>query len=144
MVNFLSIYLNIYNVCVPDEWKKCSKKKKSEFWWTEVQSCVLFVFITAWNVSISWPQVYDYWLNDMYLNNRLALPVNSSPVMVFPQQNFRAPIDSLRYKILHNRCNRQWKRVCTGFWQIYTKLPSMNTIVWACICQILESASHFL
>ncbi|KAK5854063.1 hypothetical protein PBY51_015165 [Eleginops maclovinus] len=41
--------------------------------------------------------VYEYWLNDMYLNNRLALPVNSSPVMVFPQQHFRAPIDSLRF-----------------------------------------------
>ncbi|KAM7408667.1 hypothetical protein PAMA_002407 [Pampus argenteus] len=40
--------------------------------------------------------VYDYWLNDMYLNNRLALPVNSSPVMVFPQQHFRAPIDCSR------------------------------------------------
>ncbi|XP_023119713.2 choline O-acetyltransferase [Amphiprion ocellaris] len=41
--------------------------------------------------------VYSYWLNDMYLNNRLALPVNSSPAMVFPNQNFRAPIDSLRF-----------------------------------------------
>ncbi|XP_011482737.1 choline O-acetyltransferase isoform X1 [Oryzias latipes] len=41
--------------------------------------------------------VFDYWLNDMYLNNRVALPVNSSPVMVFPQQNFRAPIDSLKF-----------------------------------------------
>ncbi|KAM3606652.1 uncharacterized protein V6R79_020638 [Siganus canaliculatus] len=41
--------------------------------------------------------VYEYWLNDMYLNNRLALPVNSSPAMVFPPQNFRAPIDSLRF-----------------------------------------------
>ncbi|KAF3842047.1 hypothetical protein F7725_023998 [Dissostichus mawsoni] len=41
--------------------------------------------------------VYEYWMNDMYLNNRLALPVNSSPVMVFPQQHFRAPIDSLRF-----------------------------------------------
>ncbi|XP_063347457.1 choline O-acetyltransferase [Pelmatolapia mariae] len=41
--------------------------------------------------------VYDYWLNDMYLNNKLALPVNSSPAMVFPQQNFKAPIDSLRF-----------------------------------------------
>ncbi|XP_029691443.1 choline O-acetyltransferase [Takifugu rubripes] len=45
--------------------------------------------------SVNW--VYDYWLNDMYLNNRLALPVNSSPVMVFPQQNFRAQIDPLRF-----------------------------------------------
>uniref|UniRef100_A0A8C5HHY0 Choline O-acetyltransferase n=1 Tax=Gouania willdenowi TaxID=441366 RepID=A0A8C5HHY0_GOUWI len=41
--------------------------------------------------------VYDYWLNDMYLNNRMALPVNSSPAIVFPQQSFRAPIDSLRF-----------------------------------------------
>ncbi|XP_056291596.1 choline O-acetyltransferase-like [Pseudoliparis swirei] len=41
--------------------------------------------------------VYDYWLNEMYLNNRLALPVNSSSVMVFPQQHFKAPIDSLRF-----------------------------------------------
>ncbi|XP_068424085.1 choline O-acetyltransferase [Clinocottus analis] len=41
--------------------------------------------------------VYDYWLKDMYLNNRMALPVNSSPVMVFPQQHFKAPIDSLRF-----------------------------------------------
>ena len=44
-------------------------------------------------------QVYDYWLNDMYLANRMALPINSSPVMVFPPQHFRAPIDSLRYQL---------------------------------------------
>lgn len=42
-------------------------------------------------------QVYDYWLEDMYLNNRLALPVNSSPVMVFPKQTFRDHKDALRY-----------------------------------------------
>uniref|UniRef100_A0A3Q3WSE7 Choline O-acetyltransferase n=1 Tax=Mola mola TaxID=94237 RepID=A0A3Q3WSE7_MOLML len=41
--------------------------------------------------------VHDYWLEDMYLNNRLALPVNSSPVMVFPQQNFRDHKDALRF-----------------------------------------------
>ncbi|XP_068162148.1 choline O-acetyltransferase-like isoform X2 [Antennarius striatus] len=41
--------------------------------------------------------VYDYWLEDMYLNNRLALPVNSSPVMVFPKQNFRDHKDALRF-----------------------------------------------
>ena len=42
-------------------------------------------------------QVYDYWLEDMYLNNRLALPVNSSPAMVFPKQAFRDQKDALRY-----------------------------------------------
>ncbi|XP_029954271.1 choline O-acetyltransferase b [Salarias fasciatus] len=41
--------------------------------------------------------VYDYWLEDMYLNNRLALPVNSSPVMVFPKQTFRDHADALRF-----------------------------------------------
>lgn len=41
--------------------------------------------------------VYDYWLEDMYLNNRLALPVNSSPVMVFPTQAFRDYKDALRF-----------------------------------------------
>ncbi|XP_061788008.1 choline O-acetyltransferase-like [Nerophis lumbriciformis] len=41
--------------------------------------------------------VYDYWLEDMYLNNRLALPVNSSPVMVFPKQTFKDRKDALRY-----------------------------------------------
>lgn len=51
-------------------------------------------------------QVYDYWLNDMYLNNRLALPVNSSPAMVFPLQNFRAPIDWLRCETLRTHRDR--------------------------------------
>ncbi|KAM9425834.1 choline O-acetyltransferase b [Pholidichthys leucotaenia] len=41
--------------------------------------------------------VYEYWLEDMYLNNRLALPVNSSPVMVFPKQTFRDHKDVLRF-----------------------------------------------
>lgn len=47
--------------------------------------------------SFPWLQVDEYWLDDMYLSNRLALPVNSSPAIVFSQQNFRAPVDSLRY-----------------------------------------------
>ncbi|KAM7370669.1 hypothetical protein PAMP_010196 [Pampus punctatissimus] len=41
--------------------------------------------------------VYDFWLEDMYLNNRLALPVNSSPVMVFPKQAFKDHKDALRF-----------------------------------------------
>ncbi|XP_056152714.1 choline O-acetyltransferase-like [Lampris incognitus] len=41
--------------------------------------------------------VYDYWLEDMYLNNRLALPVNSSPVMVFPKHTFSDCKDALRF-----------------------------------------------
>ncbi|XP_014864569.1 PREDICTED: choline O-acetyltransferase-like [Poecilia mexicana] len=41
--------------------------------------------------------VYDYWLEDMYLSNRLALPVNSNPAMVFPKQAFRDHKDALRF-----------------------------------------------
>uniref|UniRef100_A0AAV2JIT3 DUF4806 domain-containing protein n=1 Tax=Knipowitschia caucasica TaxID=637954 RepID=A0AAV2JIT3_KNICA len=39
--------------------------------------------------------VNEYWLNDMYLNNRSPLPVHTSPAIVFPPQPFRAPSDAL-------------------------------------------------
>jgi len=52
----------------------------------------------------------DYWLNDMYLNQRLPLPVNSNPGMVFPRKKFnnvtqmlsfsaRLVVGFLKYKI---------------------------------------------
>ncbi|KYO27727.1 choline O-acetyltransferase [Alligator mississippiensis] len=41
--------------------------------------------------------VLDYWLDDMYLNNRLALPVNSSPAMIFSHQYFKDVNDQLRF-----------------------------------------------
>lgn len=41
-------------------------------------------------------QVSEYWLNDMYLNNRLALPVNSSPAVIFARQHFQDTSDQLR------------------------------------------------
>jgi hypothetical protein len=46
--------------------------------------------------SCSPRQVSEYWLNDMYLNNRLALPVNSSPAVIFAQQHFQDTNDQLR------------------------------------------------
>uniref|UniRef100_A0A2K6F541 Choline O-acetyltransferase n=3 Tax=Propithecus coquereli TaxID=379532 RepID=A0A2K6F541_PROCO len=41
--------------------------------------------------------VSEYWLNDMYLSNRLALPVNSSPAVIFAQQHFQDTNDQLRF-----------------------------------------------
>ncbi|XP_029466559.1 choline O-acetyltransferase [Rhinatrema bivittatum] len=41
--------------------------------------------------------VHTYWLDDMYLNNRLALPVNSSPAVIFARQNFQDVNDQLRF-----------------------------------------------
>ncbi|KAM5236063.1 choline O-acetyltransferase [Ctenodactylus gundi] len=45
--------------------------------------------------TVNW--VAEYWLKDMYLGNRLALPVNSSPVLVFARQPFQDSSDQLRF-----------------------------------------------
>ncbi|XP_057885449.1 choline O-acetyltransferase [Melospiza georgiana] len=45
--------------------------------------------------TINW--VFHYWLDDMYLNNRLALPVNSSPAIIFARQHFKDINDQLRF-----------------------------------------------
>ncbi|KAM8924854.1 choline O-acetyltransferase [Pelodytes ibericus] len=41
--------------------------------------------------------LHQYWLDDMYLNNRLPLPVNSSPAVIFARQNFHDVNDHLRF-----------------------------------------------
>jgi choline O-acetyltransferase len=46
---------------------------------------------------ISMLQAYTWWLNDMYLNNPLPLPINSNPGMVFPPRSFRSPHDMARF-----------------------------------------------
>ncbi|KAG7262737.1 hypothetical protein CRUP_038256 [Coryphaenoides rupestris] len=76
------------------------------------------------------PQVYDYWLNDMYLTNRLALPINSSPVMVFPPQSFRTPIDSLRYRLFHGNTSD------TLVAQQSSVMPEPEHIIVACNNQV--------
>ncbi|NXM20127.1 CLAT acetyltransferase, partial [Ploceus nigricollis] len=45
--------------------------------------------------TVNW--VFNYWLDDMYLNNRLALPVNSSPAIIFARQYFKDINDQLRF-----------------------------------------------
>ncbi|CAF0786065.1 unnamed protein product [Brachionus calyciflorus] len=40
---------------------------------------------------------YDWWLNDMYLLNKLPLPINSNPAMIFPKENFEDEDDQLRF-----------------------------------------------
>ncbi|KAI8421312.1 hypothetical protein MSG28_008343 [Choristoneura fumiferana] len=39
-------------------------------------------------------QVYDYWIEDMYLKVRLPLPINSNPGMVLPRRHF-AKVDEV-------------------------------------------------
>ncbi|KAG9485267.1 hypothetical protein GDO78_008381, partial [Eleutherodactylus coqui] len=41
--------------------------------------------------------IHQYWLDDMYLNNRLPLPVNSSPAVIFARHNFQDANDQLRF-----------------------------------------------
>ncbi|OWF36575.1 choline O-acetyltransferase-like [Mizuhopecten yessoensis] len=40
---------------------------------------------------------YSWWLDDMYMKNRLPLPINSNPGMIFPKQHFIDRRDQLRY-----------------------------------------------
>ncbi|XP_052869315.1 choline O-acetyltransferase [Anopheles cruzii] len=40
---------------------------------------------------------YHYWLNDMYLDNPLALPINSNPGMVMPPRKFTTVNDLARF-----------------------------------------------
>lgn len=45
-------------------------------------------------------QAYDWWLDDMYLNNQVALPINSNPGMVFPLRHNAAvfgPVQMAQY-----------------------------------------------
>jgi len=42
-------------------------------------------------------QVYQFWMDDMYLHVKLPLPVNSNPGMVFPRQFFEDQNTQLRY-----------------------------------------------
>ena len=42
-------------------------------------------------------QVSRFWMDDMYMKVRLALPVNSNPGMVFPRQQFEDESEQLRY-----------------------------------------------
>uniref|UniRef100_A0A8C6X690 Choline O-acetyltransferase n=1 Tax=Naja naja TaxID=35670 RepID=A0A8C6X690_NAJNA len=43
--------------------------------------------------------VLQYWLDDMYLNNRSALPINSSPGIIFACQQFQEADDQLSHTL---------------------------------------------
>ncbi|KAK8385790.1 hypothetical protein O3P69_016516 [Scylla paramamosain] len=40
---------------------------------------------------------YEWWLDDMYMNVPLPLPVNSNPGMVFPHQKFASDLDMTQF-----------------------------------------------
>lgn len=42
-------------------------------------------------------QAYEWWLNDMYMNNPLSLPINSNPGGVWPPQHFPSVDDQLLF-----------------------------------------------
>lgn len=33
-------------------------------------------------------KAYDFWLEDFYMLNKMALPINSNPGMVYPSEHF--------------------------------------------------------
>ncbi|RXG55122.1 Choline O-acetyltransferase [Armadillidium vulgare] len=42
-------------------------------------------------------KAYQWWMDDMYLNVPLSLPVNSNPGMVFPRQEFSSTKEMLAF-----------------------------------------------
>lgn len=42
-------------------------------------------------------QAYNYWLNDMYMDVTLPLPINSNPGMVLPPRHFTTAHDVARF-----------------------------------------------
>nr|CAG4640779.1 EOG090X04D9 [Eulimnadia texana] len=44
---------------------------------------------------------YDWWLNDMYMNNPLSLPINSNPGMVFPRMEEVRDLPSFLTNVAH-------------------------------------------
>ena len=40
---------------------------------------------------------YDWWLEDMYMYNKMPLPINSNPGMIFPKENFRDEDAQLKF-----------------------------------------------
>lgn len=45
-------------------------------------------------------QAYNYWLNDMYMDVRLPLPINSNPGMPMPPVRFTTVHDVARFAAL--------------------------------------------
>lgn len=48
-------------------------------------------------VFIFCSQAYTYWLNDMYMDVRIPLPINSNPGMVMPPRHFATVNDVARF-----------------------------------------------
>jgi len=57
---------------------------------------------------------YNMWLEDMYLNCRLPLPVNSNPGMVLPRMNFNSPSQMISFA----------SRIVNGFIKLKKQLDS--------------------
>ena len=55
--------------------------------WTELKDLII--------IPVN-QQVTPFWLDDMYLLNPIALPINSSPFYLFPRQQFKTSTDQLR------------------------------------------------
>ncbi len=47
------------------------------------------IFLVALFITLTTlTKAFEYWLRDMYMDNPIALPVNSNPGWVFPKKNF--------------------------------------------------------
>uniref|UniRef100_UPI00398EFD54 choline O-acetyltransferase n=1 Tax=Pristiophorus japonicus TaxID=55135 RepID=UPI00398EFD54 len=92
----LDIYLNCMKHLVTEEQYRTTKAVAEHFGARgEVGEFLQQQLVKRRENKVNW--IYEWWLDDMYLCNPTALPVNSSPGMVFPRQNFRDGGDQLRF-----------------------------------------------
>lgn len=66
-------------------------------------------------------QAYDWWLDDMYLNNPIALPINSNPGMVWPTRNLPTTIDMVRFATRMISAALQYKRKLDRYENLFHK-----------------------
>ncbi|NWX54556.1 CLAT acetyltransferase, partial [Promerops cafer] len=92
----LRMYLQCMKHLVPEEQFKKTKAKVEKFGIAGgLGESLQQMLEERSEKTINW--VFNYWLDDMYLNNRLALPVNSSPAIIFARQYFKDVNDQLRF-----------------------------------------------
>ncbi|XP_015789561.1 choline O-acetyltransferase-like [Tetranychus urticae] len=91
----LDRYLAHLKVVIPSSQYEQTRKTVDNFESTGIADKLQKLLTELAEKSENWAN--QFWYDEMYLNNPLPLPVNSSPFCLFPKQNFRSTLDVLRY-----------------------------------------------
>ena len=85
-------YLEAVDVAVEDEELKMATRRKVERFLQDVGLKLQELLIEKQSKEDNW--AYHWWLDDMYMCNDIALPINSNPGMAFPLSVRRRDVTS--------------------------------------------------